>query len=728
MSQRLVGLGPNLLQRVQLDEISYARVVCTLDEHDLISNERSTDAVHRNALSRLSPWIREIFEPNFVYTFGIAPSTRISSFMRVCTSLASLAFRPSNDIICFRRPPEMTENLVTPIRDHKSRHWAIELVPTGIVDASRTPVVLPVMVTRDVDSKVNVFGFQYWHQQLVDMPGSRRLFNNNADDLIDLESDSTNGWFVSARLVAISASRLFSIHLATAYTDVLAGIDHGLAHSREIAGYRELDEDPVVFEFDVRTPTTVFSRFAGGQREAWCAIKSSFVKTVVLHDDKYDSDVWFPIGMARHVMVQCMSSKWMQACAALKRSEVLSWLPNSRGQEQRGSKSAVVALLLTQLRPDHVVGRSLPEITKYVHRYFTDFCLHRVQDEDKNEALEAAQKVSGLLRSLAHVVPAPDDDDTDDDEEASEEEEEEEEEAPLVKPAGKQPHKPLTEQEQNQLKTNLVFYSTNAHFKPKIESLVRDLSPHCIDDDDDSVEFESLNIPCMRALQKLFEDERARRTKMLKDYHRRAKAKRDKAGVEPMQVQPMTESKSVEPVVETKSIEPVIAPTAEPVVETKSVEPVVVEESKAPGPMETDEKSDECDDDEDDDSLDNVPDRTLPMRPLTPETVTCEWSTDYYSPFEGGMSDEEIKTQYGVTMPPSSPTFSAMSTTSSSTPMDAMSSSSLTPTKHALQEEDDSVSVAKRPRRFLTEVERLKFDFEQPNPTRFSKRLLRTSK
>jgi hypothetical protein len=139
--------------------------------------------------------------------------------------------------------------------------------------------------------------------------------------------------------------------------------------------------------------------------------------------------------------------------------------------------------------------------------------------------------------------------------------------------------------------------------------------------------------------------------------------------------------------------------------------------------METDEKSDD-----EDDSLDNVPDRTLPMRPLTPETVTCEWSTDYYSPFEGGMSDEEIKTRYGVTMPPSSPTFSAMSTTSSSTPMDAMSSSSLTPTKHTLQEEeDDNASVAKRPRRFLTEVERLKSDFEQPNPTRFSKRLLRTT-
>jgi ABC-type oligopeptide transport system ATPase subunit len=244
---------------------------------------------------------------------------------------------------------------------------------------------------------------------------------------------------------------------------------------------------------------------------------------------------------------------------------------------------------------------------------------------------------------------------------------EEEEEAPLVKPAGKQPHKPLTEQEQNQLKTNLVFYSTNAHFKPKIESLVRDLSPHCIDDDDDSVEFESLNIPCMRALQKLFEDERTRRTKMLKDYHRRAKAKRDsKAEAEPMQVQPT---------VEAKSVEPVIAPAAEPVVESKSVESkteTVVEESKAPEPMETDEKSDD-----EDDSLDNVPDRTLPMRPLTPETVTCEWSTDYYSPFEGGMSDEEIKTRYGVTMPPSSPTFSAMSTTSSSTPMDAMSSSSL---------------------------------------------------
>jgi hypothetical protein len=407
----------------------------------------------------------------------------------------------------------------------------------------------------------------------------------------------------------------------------------------------------------------------------------------------------------------------MQACASLKRSEVLSWLPNSRGQEQRGSKSAVVALLLTQLRPDHVVGRSLPEITKYVHRYFTDFCLHRVQDEDKNEALEAAQKVSGVLRSLAHVVPAPADDDTSTDASSSEEEEEEEE-APLVKPAGKQPHKPLTEQEQNQLKTNLVFYSTNAHFKPKIESLVRDLSPHCIDDDDDSVEFESLNIPCMRALQKLFEDERTRRTKMLKDYHRRAKAKRDsKAEAEPMQVQPT---------VEAKSVEPVIAPAAEPVVESKSVESkteTVVEESKAPEPMETDEKSDD-----EDDSLDNVPDRTLPMRPLTPETVTCEWSTDYYSPFEGGMSDEEIKTRYGVTMPPSSPTFSAMSTTSSSTPMDAMSSSSLTPTKHTLQEEeDDNASVAKRPRRFLTEVERLKSDFEQPNPTRFSKRLLRTT-
>lgn len=590
-----------------------------------------------------------------------------------------------------------TENLVTPIRNYSSACWAIELVPTGITDASRTPIVLPVMVTSKVDDKVKPFGFQYWHQALVDMPGSRRLFNNNVDDLIDLESDSTNGWFVSARLVAKCASSLFG--LPSTYADVLVGIDHGLAHSREIAGYRELDEDPVVFEFDVRAPTTVFSRFGGkGEREAWCAIKSSFVKTVVLHDGKYDSDVWFPIGMARHVVVQCMSSKWMQACAPLKRSEVLSWLPNARIKEKRGKPSAIVALLLTQLRPDHVVNQSLPDITKYVNRFFTDFCLHRVQDEDQNEALEAAHKVTGL-RSLTQVVPAPADDDTSTDASLSEEEEEE---ASPVKPAGKQPHKPLTEQEQNQLKTNLVFYSTNAHFKPKIESLVRDLSPHCIDDDDDSVEFESLNIPCMRALQKLFEDERARRTKMLKDYHRRAKAKRDKAEVEPMQVQPMTESKSVEPVVETKSVEP------------------VVEESKAPEPMETDEKSEY-----EDDSLDNVPDRTLPMRPLTPETVTCEWSTDYYSPFEGGMSDEEIKTQYGVTMPPSSPTFSAMSTTS--TPMDAMSSSSLTPTKHALQEEDDSVSVAKRPRRFLTEVERLKFDFEQPNPTRFSKRLLRTT-
>lgn len=99
MSQRLVGLGPNLLQRVQLDEISYARVVCTLDEHDLTSNERSTDAVHRNAPSRLSPWIREIFEPNFVYTFRTIGASRILSFMRVCTLLASLAFRPSNVII-----------------------------------------------------------------------------------------------------------------------------------------------------------------------------------------------------------------------------------------------------------------------------------------------------------------------------------------------------------------------------------------------------------------------------------------------------------------------------------------------------------------------------------------------------------------------------------------------------------------------------------------------------
>ena len=610
----------------------------------------------------------------------------------------------------------MSENLITPIRNYSSACWAIELVPTGITDASRTPIVLPVMVTSKVDDKVKPFGFQYWHQALVDMAGSRRLFNNNADDLIDLESDSTNGWFVSARLVAKCASSLFE--LPSTYADVLAGIDHGLAHSREIAGYRELDEDPVVFEFDVRQPTTVFSRFGGkGEREAWCAIKSSFVKTVVLHDGKYDSDVWFPAGMARHVVVQCMSSKWMQVCAPSKRSEVLSWLPNARVQEQRGKPSAIVALLLTQLRPDHVVNQSLPDITKYVNRFFTDFCLHRVQHNDEKDALEAARQVTGL-RSLAQVVPAPADDDTSTD--ASSSSSEEEEEAPPVKPTGKQPHKPLTEQEQNQLRANLVFYSTNAHLKPKIESLVRDLSPHCIDDDDDSVEFESLNIPCMRALQKLFEDERARRTKMLKDYHRRAKAKRDKAEAEPMQVQPTAESKSVEPVVEIKSVEPVIAPTAEPVVESKSVEPVI-EESKVPEPMETDEKSEY----DDDDSLDDVPDRTLPMRPLTPETVTCGWSTGY-SPFEGGMSDEEIKARYGVTVPPSSPTFSAMST-STSTPMDIVPPTS----KHALDEEDNasvaSSTTNKRARRFLTEVERLKTGFEQPNPTRFSKRLLRTT-
>lgn len=573
-----------------------------------------------------------------------------------------------------------TENLITPIRNYSSACWAIELVPTGITDASRTPIVLPVMVTSKVDDKVKPFGFQYWHQALVDIPGSRRLFNNNADDLIDLESDSTNGWFVSARLVAKCASSLFG--LPSTYADVLAGIDHGLAHSREIAGYRELDEDPVVFEFDVRTPTTVFSRFGGkGEREAWCAIKSSFVKTVVLHNGKYDSDVWFPIGMARHVVVQCMSSKWMQACAPLKRSEVLSWLPNARIKEKRGKPSAVIALLLTQLRPDHVVNQSLPDITKYVNRFFTDFCLHRVQPNDEKDALEAAHKVTGL-RSLAHVVPAPADD-TSTDASSSEEEEDE----PPVKPAQKAPR--VTHQERQQLSRDVAKFDASG--VEAVLKIVQKYTPRAAEecpDDEIEFDFDKMSVDCIRQLQAL------------------VVAKKRESEPEPV-----VESKSVEPVVEPKSVEP----------EPMQVQPAVIEESKVPEPMETDEKSD-LDDDEDDD---DVPDRTLPMRPLTPDTVTCEWSTGY-SPFEGGMSDEEIKAQYGVTVPPSSPTFSAMS--SASTPMDIVPPTS----KHALDEEDNasvaSSTTNKRARRFLTEVERLKTGFEQPNPMRFSKRLLRSTK
>ena len=282
---------------------------------------------------------------------------------------------------------------ITPIASQKGKGWKIELLHSGLFD-KKTPILVPYLTSDKIDDGA-IFCCWYWHNSLIDIPASESLFKNNEDDLEDLRSGAANGWYLGARCLAYSATALFGVPTDRAFYDIRIAVEHGLQHG--VQGYG--DTKPIVLMFDVDNPTTVFSRvYANGFiTEPYCAVKPKFMKEFALPASR-ESDTWFPLSMARHVMLQCLG-KWMRGVKHEKQISVKGWFPTHRGSKCK--PSAIIALFLAHLPPNH------PQTDEFVFPYFDDLAAGRTPVYDKEAAVEACRKLEEVLskKSLQHVVP-----------------------------------------------------------------------------------------------------------------------------------------------------------------------------------------------------------------------------------------------------------------------------------------------------------------------------------